>query len=130
MARVNEIAQGRVWIGGTARQLGLVDRFGTLNDAIAEAARRAKIDPATAKVDYLEKKPTWAAEIARQIASKDDDDDDAAAPADAFSRIAWERRQTLARALGDMKRLATGAAVQARCLECAGIGPDRADAGD
>ena len=38
-ARVNEIAQGRVWDGGTAHQLGLVDRFGNLNDAVAEAAR-------------------------------------------------------------------------------------------
>ena len=44
-ARVDEIGQGRVWDGGTARQLGLVDRFGSLDDAIAEAARRAKIDP-------------------------------------------------------------------------------------
>ncbi|MDQ4087891.1 MAG: signal peptide peptidase SppA, partial [Pseudomonadota bacterium] len=40
-ARVNAIGQGRVWDGGTARQLGLVDRFGSLDDAVAEAARRA-----------------------------------------------------------------------------------------
>ncbi len=42
--KVDTIAQGRVWDGGTAHQIGLVDRFGNLSDAIAEAARRAKLD--------------------------------------------------------------------------------------
>ena len=42
--RVDRIAQGRVWDGGTARQLGLVDQFGGLDDAIAKAAALAKID--------------------------------------------------------------------------------------
>lgn len=129
--RVNEIAQGRVWDGGTAHQLGLVDRFGTLSDAVAEAARRAKLDPKTAQVQYLEKKPGWAAELAKQLAARDDKDDDAAGPpSDAFGRIAWERRQLFAQALGDVKRLATSGGVQARCLECAGLGPVGGVAGD
>lgn len=42
-AAVDSIAQGRVWTGAQAKQIGLVDKLGTLNDAIAEAARRAKI---------------------------------------------------------------------------------------
>jgi protease-4 len=128
VARVNEIAQGRVWTGGMARQLGLVDRFGTLDDAIAEAARRAKLDPKTAAVVYLEKKPGWAAELARQIGASEDDD--AAAPADALARISWEQRQLFARAVGDMRRLALGGGIQARCLECGGFGPMKATGGD
>jgi protease-4 len=56
--RVHQVAQGRVWDGGTARQLGLVDQFGSLGDAIREAARRAKLDPETAEAVYLEKKPS------------------------------------------------------------------------
>jgi len=127
--RVNEIAQGRVWDGGTARQLGLVDRFGTLKDAVAEAARRAKLDPATVKVQYLEKKPGWAAELARQFSQPDEDD--AGAPGDAFSRLVRARREMLAQALGDMKRLATSdATIHARCLECGGLGAARASGGD
>lgn len=35
---VHEIAQGRVWSGQRAHQLGLVDKLGTLNDAVAAAA--------------------------------------------------------------------------------------------
>ncbi len=42
---VGEIAQGRVWMGGDALDLGLVDGFGTLPDAILEARILAGINP-------------------------------------------------------------------------------------
>lgn len=42
-AYVETIAQGRVWSGTDALRLGLVDRLGTLHDAIACAARMAKL---------------------------------------------------------------------------------------
>jgi protease IV len=41
---IDSIAQGRVWSGEDALQLGLVDRIGTLQDAINCAARMAKLD--------------------------------------------------------------------------------------
>ena len=41
---VDSIAQGRVWTGRQAKEIGLVDRIGTLEDAIAEATKRAKLD--------------------------------------------------------------------------------------
>ena len=41
---VNEIAQGRVWTGEDALELGLVDVFGGLEDAIAIAANKAGLD--------------------------------------------------------------------------------------
>ena len=33
-------------------------------------------------------------------------------------------------ALGDMKRLASGGSIQARCLECGGLGPSTGAASD
>ncbi|KQN13968.1 MULTISPECIES: signal peptide peptidase SppA [unclassified Sphingomonas] len=126
-ARVDAIGQGRVWDGGTARQIGLVDRFGTLKDAIAEAARRAKLDPAKIHAEYLEKPPGVLAQLA---AGFDTGDDDTTTGSDAFGRIALDRRQMVARAVGDMKRLATSGSIQARCLECGGIGPSAGDGGD
>lgn len=42
--RIDEIAQGRVWAGVDAKRLGLIDDFGSLNDAIAKAAELAGID--------------------------------------------------------------------------------------
>jgi len=42
--KIDAIAQGRVWTGRQARDLGLVDELGGLWDAIAIAKQRAKID--------------------------------------------------------------------------------------
>ena len=41
---VEEIAQGRVWIGSQAHELGLVDGLGSLSDAVAAAAELASLD--------------------------------------------------------------------------------------
>lgn len=42
-AAVDKIAQGRVWTGRKALELGLVDKMGTLDDAIAAAADKASL---------------------------------------------------------------------------------------
>ncbi|MFK7826228.1 MAG: signal peptide peptidase SppA [Oligoflexales bacterium] len=44
---VNKIAQGRVWTGLQAKNIGLVDEMGGLWEAIQEAKKLAKLDPAT-----------------------------------------------------------------------------------
>lgn len=46
--RVREIARGRVWTGAQAREIGLVDQLGGLNEAIAKAKELAKIPAADA----------------------------------------------------------------------------------
>ena len=45
--KIDAIAQGRVWTGHQARELGLVDALGGLTDAIALAKTRAHIEAAT-----------------------------------------------------------------------------------
>jgi protease-4 len=45
--RIDAIAQGRVWTGKQAKELGLVDELGGLDRAIALAKERAKIAPGT-----------------------------------------------------------------------------------
>jgi protease IV len=114
VARVDQIAQGRIWDGGTARQLGLVDAFGGLDDAIAEAARRAKLDPEEARAVWLERKPGFADELLMALA---DDGGEEASP-DAFGRIGARSRLMAMRAFADAERLLAGPAIQARCLEC------------
>ncbi|MDT8759073.1 signal peptide peptidase SppA [Sphingomonas psychrotolerans] len=125
--RVDEIGQGRVWIGGVAHQLKLVDRFGGIDDAIAEAARRAKLDPGKVHAVYLEKQPSAWLQFAASVMGGGEDDDgewaDQPAGADLYARIAGERRALLGQALGDARRLALGGSVQARCLECMGLAP-------
>ena len=54
---IDSIAQGRVWSGQDALQLGLVDRIGNLQDAINCAGRLAKLDKYALK-EYPESR-TW-----------------------------------------------------------------------
>ncbi len=54
VAAVDAIARGRVWSGEQARARGLVDRMGTLRDAIALAGERAKLGT-DFPVRYVEK---------------------------------------------------------------------------
>ncbi len=42
--QVNKIGGGRVWSGTSAKQIGLIDEFGNLNDALNYAAKLAKIE--------------------------------------------------------------------------------------
>jgi protease-4 len=57
--QIDAIARGRVWTGAQARERGLVDTFGGLEQAIADAAQRAKLGkPQTYRVRYVEKAAT------------------------------------------------------------------------
>ncbi len=51
---VDKIARGRVWSGADAKERGLVDKLGGLQDAIASAAARAGLGK-TYQVTYVEK---------------------------------------------------------------------------
>jgi protease IV len=54
-AYIGSIAQGRVWTGIRALEVGLIDRIGTMQDAVDCAARMAKIGDYQLK-EYPEKK--------------------------------------------------------------------------
>ncbi len=54
-AYIDSIGQGRVWTGAQAVKIGLVDRLGTINDAIHAAAKKANIKKYTV-VPYPEQK--------------------------------------------------------------------------
>jgi len=41
---VDEVAQGRIWVGARAKELGLVDELGSLQDAAAKAAELAGME--------------------------------------------------------------------------------------
>lgn len=118
--RVDEIGQGRVWPGGIARQLGLVDRFGTLDDAIAFAAKQAKLTGGDARPRWIEQQPNSWKTLLRDWTQKRDNTDGAIDP---WTRIAHRPQDLLARALADAQALAFGPAIQVRCLECGAAEP-------
>jgi len=63
---VDEIAQGRVWSGQDAYDLGLVDHLGGLNDAIAAAAELAELGD-DYEISYIEKEEKFKDKILREM---------------------------------------------------------------
>lgn len=67
---VDEVARGRVWSGAQAKERGLVDDFGGLKSAVADAASRAKLgDAGKFRVRYIEKAATPFAQFLSGFAS-------------------------------------------------------------
>ena len=114
-AEVDRIAQGRVWDGGTARQLGLVDGFGGMDEAIAKAAELAKLDADNRGLTYLEREPSFADMLMVGFVGEDEAQE---APVDALATLAPMPEALFARIMTDMRSILTGPTIQARCLAC------------
>jgi len=124
--RVDEIGQGRVWVGGTAHQLKLIDRFGGIEDAIADAAKRASLTGSQAGPRYFDPQGD---RFSRLLGMLGDDSEgearlgsrSATAPRDWLSLAAARQRQWAAQAVRDLQALVDGPAIRADCVECRGF---------
>jgi protease IV len=58
-AQVRKLADGRIYSGAQAQQLGLIDQFGTLQDAIEIAAKRAGIEGEPAVYQSRPEQERW-----------------------------------------------------------------------
>ena len=63
---VDQIAQGRVWSGVDAHELGLVDHLGDLDDAVAAAAELAELGDDYA-VSFIEKEEEFKDKMIREM---------------------------------------------------------------
>ena len=126
-AEIDRIAQGRVWDGGSAHQLGLVDGFGGMDEAIAKAAQLAGLGNERG-VRYLEPPRSFRDQLIETIASEEDTD--STAPQDAFALLAGQPQRQLASALVEVRSILSGPSIQARCLECPGVAPARLSKSD
>lgn len=63
---IDAVAQGRVWAGAHAKEQGLVDKLGLLDDAIESAAARADVGK-NYKIKYIEPPVTWRQMFATEI---------------------------------------------------------------
>ena len=109
VAQVDAVAQGRVWSGAEAKELGLVDELGHLDQAIASAAEMAGL--ANYKVRYLEE-PLSPWETVVQTALEEYGANPLPAPAIAGKAKALLRRLDLMHALNDPKH------IYALCAAC------------
>ncbi|TNE28224.1 MAG: signal peptide peptidase SppA [Alphaproteobacteria bacterium] len=125
--QVDRIAQGRVWDGGSARQLGLVDQFGGVDDALAWAAQKAGLKDGEWHAKYLGVASNDYDSLLRRFIRSDDGQ--ATAGADLFGMVARQQGQLKARLAQDLDRLIGIRSVQAYCLECPQQAPARTRSG-
>ncbi len=69
VAAIHEIAQGHVWTGAKAKEIGLVDNLGTLNDVIAAAAAKAELKDYSVKL--ITEKLSPKEEFIRKLVGED-----------------------------------------------------------
>jgi len=124
--QIDQIAQGRVWDGGTARQIGLVDGFGGIGDAITKAAQLANLGNERG-IRYLEPQQSFRDQLIEMLANEENDN---SVPTDAFSTLAREPEQQLAGVIAEVRSILKGPSIQARCLECPPVAPARVDPRD
>lgn len=117
--QVDAIGQGRVWAGGTARQIGLVDRYGGMDEALTEAAKRAGLKADGWHAVYIEPQPSFAGTLLGGLMPKRSS---AVAPMDIFAHAVWQQQLLVQRVAADLEMLTGIKGAQARCLECADFG--------
>jgi len=115
-----------VWDGGTAHQIGLVDGFGGMNEAIAKAAELAKLGDARG-VRYLEPPLSFRDELLQSLSNEDSD---TATPEDAFAMLSRKSQQQIEAVIGEVQSMLNGPSIQARCLECQVSAPVQLQAKD
>jgi protease IV len=114
-AEIDRIGQGRIWDGGTARQLGLVDAFGGVDDAVAWAAKKAGAK--TWHAAYVKSDTNPFAQFLQQMETGEARQSSAQ---DLAGVMAARQQAVLARIEADVSRLIGGGGMRAYCLECAG----------
>ena len=124
--QIDQVAQGRVWDGGTARQLGLVDGFGSMDEAIAKAAELAKLGDERG-VTYLERPLSFREQLLQMLSQQERDE--GATPTDGFAFLGNGELQ-LAQAVAELRSVLSGPSIQVRCLECPTVAPARVERRD
>ena len=67
---VEEVAEGRPWTGTQAQANGLVDQLGNLEQALAAAARLAKLDSYDTR--YIEEPASWSSQLLARLSLSPD----------------------------------------------------------
>ena len=120
-AQVDAVGQGRVWDGGSARQIGLVDQFGGVDDALEWVAKQAKLGDGEWHPAYLGDDGRTADTLLRQLLVGDSEQ--RAGAKDVFGILAGRQHAMLGQVAADAERLTKVQGMQAYCLECAGSVP-------
>jgi len=111
------IGQGRVWDGGTARQLGLVDQYGGIEDAIVWAAKQAKLETGDWHVKYLGGDVDPYQSLIQSLVSGGNEAR-SSGKTDLFGMVAMRQQALTGQVASDLERLLGTRGMQIYCLEC------------
>jgi protease-4 len=114
---IDEIAQGHVWTGNKAKEIGLVDELGTLNDVITAIAQAA--DLSSYQVEFVQRPLSPKEEFLRSLAQGHAG---AFVPKSFLENFASLKvLNTLAPALkplSDLQRMNDPQGIYVQCLDC------------
>jgi protease-4 len=119
--KVEAIAEGRVWDGGAARQIGLVDAFGGLDDALAWTAAKAGLKEDEWHPVFLGAADEGYDSLIRKLLTRRGTGTPAAQAGtggDIFALVAARNAALGTRLVDDLQRLLGTRGAQALCLEC------------
>jgi protease-4 len=116
--KLDAMAQGRVWDGGTARQFGLVDEFGGLDAALAWAANKAGLKDGDWHASFLGERAANYDSLMRQLLLGAGEASARPGARDMFALTAQRHNLLLSQMSYDLDRLLLAKGVQAHCLEC------------
>ncbi|MFW2350820.1 signal peptide peptidase SppA [Qipengyuania sp.] len=123
--QVDAVGQGRVWDGGTARQLRLVDEYGGLEEALQWTAAQADLGD-NWHVQYLGTRPSTYDTLLRQWLIGDGEE--RGSGGDVFARLAQGQVALVSQVSADTQRLLGARGAQAYCLACPTTAPARVQA--
>ena len=115
--QVDTVGQGRVWDGGTARQLGLVDQYGGVQDALEWVAKQAKLGDDEWHAVWLGEDVDPYQSLLEQMVMGEQTARGASG-GDLFAMVARREQALLCTAASDAERLLGRRGMQAYCLEC------------
>ncbi|MBX7502145.1 signal peptide peptidase SppA [Qipengyuania sp. YG27] len=121
--QVDAVGQGRVWDGGTARQLRLVDEYGGMEEALQWTAAQADLGDDW-HVQYLGTKPSTYDTLLRQWLIGDGEE--RGSGGDVFARFAQGQTALVTQISVDAQRLLGARGAQAYCLACPTTAPTKA----
>jgi protease IV len=116
--QIDSVAQGRPWAGVDAKRMGLVDEFGSLDDALAYAAKQAKVGNGEWHAQFLGQDTDGFSQFLAGMTNNAMMRTSSPAGSDIAGLFAARQQVRLDQAIRQAQALVTVRGMQAYCLEC------------
>ncbi|HSC68197.1 MAG TPA: signal peptide peptidase SppA [Cellvibrio sp.] len=114
---INEIAQGHVWTGNKAKEIGLVDELGTLNDVITAVVKEAKLS--NYQVEFVQRPLSPKEEFLRSLTQGHAGTFAPTSLLEKFSSLQVLNDLSPAlKPLSDLKKMHDPQGIYVQCLDC------------